>query len=132
MEHELRALLFTALRDFGQAAGIAVAYENKKFEPGVDAYLELQIFPVSPELFGVTTGWSRYQWIFQVSVFVRDGVGAYKSSAIVDQLRAAFPYAHKFSGDREYQVSRPADSKPPVRVKGWYATPVHFRVQTIA
>lgn len=132
MEHELRELLFSAMQEFGQWNDIEVAYPNQKYEPTVDKYLKLDVLPIAPDTFGVTNGWSKYQWIFQVSVFVKDGVGEYKPLAIADALRESFPYGFKFIGQREYQVTRPADVKSPVRVKGWLAYPVLFRIQTIA
>lgn len=131
MEHEFRELLFSAMRDFGVANDIDVTYPNRKYTPSDEPYLKLDVLPITPDTFGVTTGCSKYQWIFQVSVFVKDGKGEYKPLAIADTLRDAFPFGFKFIGSREYQVTRPADVKPPVRVPGWFATPIHFRIQTI-
>jgi len=133
METEIRTLLYTAIGNLGSSEGVTVSYPNVALDATkLDKYFKVSLLPVVPETKGITSGWSIHKWLFQVSVFVRDGVGEIKPLELVDKLRQAFPYNFKFNGaERDYTVIAQAAVAPPIQDGGWYLVPVTFRVMAV-
>lgn len=137
MESELRKLLFSSISEFADNRELDIDYPNVSFETEeegkdpIDQYLKVSVTPISPDEVTVCDGGSIYQWIYQVSVFYRDGVGEVKPYAIVDELKDFYHILFEFIGeDHLFQIVKTPDSKLPVPTKGWYSIPVQFRIQT--
>ena len=133
MESELRRALYSAIASFAADEGLPVAYPNVAFDPSGNEHLRVSTLPVPPEVRGITNGWSRYVWLLQVGVHVRDGVGEIAALARIDALRAAFPHRREFTADaHRFLIVAPAAVAPPVALDGWLLVPATLRVQTLA
>lgn len=135
MESELRGLLYSAIDQFASTKAMEVSYPNvADTEITIaDRFLKVSVIPVPPDTQGIKSGWSVYQWLFQVSVYVRETIGEIKPLNIADALRQEFPFNFKFKGaEHEFTVTRPASVAPPVQDGGWYFVPVTFRLMAIS
>ncbi len=99
--------------------------------PPKSDHFRVSVLPVDPE--GVDTcGGSRYTWILQVSVFVRDGVGMVKPARLVDEIRAATPDGLRLtSNNYVFQTIAQCREAPPLHEGGWCITPVQCRFITL-
>lgn len=135
MEVELRDLLYQAVWDFAQEESIPAAFPNESFIPGNrELYIEAATIPTSPEVLTVKSGGSRYTWLCQISIYVRDDNGEILPLAVADKIRVAFPVTRKLTGaNHVFTVVTPPAPVPPVDSQrdGWFLIPVRFRVQTI-
>ena len=137
MESDVRYLCYKAIKTFADYERLKVAAPNVDFDPSelegdFPMYLRVMMLPIEPDVLTVCDGGSKYEWIFQVSVYYAKGNGEIKPNEIVDKLRQAFPVNHKLvSRDHSFKVVRPAKASPPVKMTGWFSIPVSIRLQTI-
>ena len=135
MESELRAIFHTGIQCFGAAQSLSVQYPNYAFTlpTAADAkYLSIYELPTSPSVHSVC-GESRFRWILQVSIVVRDGLGEVMPLEYADKIRDdVFPVNSELEGGaHRFVVLTPPTPAPPVQLEGWFSIPVRFTVQTI-
>ena len=107
-----------------------MALPNRHFDPAAhEKYLRASLLPANPEVIGLCEGTSRYVWLFQISIIVRDGIG--EPAGLIDALRALLPFGDVLdNGTHRFQVMAPPSAIPPVPLEGWYSLPVQTRIQT--
>lgn len=132
MQAELRDAFYTAIAEFADAQELPVAFPNLDFDAANHAkYIKAHTLPVMPTLL-THKGGSHHRWVLQVDVCVRDNTAEIASAQIVDQLNAAYPVGHKFTGGgHAFQVILAPYPANPIVSDGWLSTPVSMRVQTI-
>ena len=126
----MRDLLAARLKPLAENAGWPVALPNRHFNPeDTDKYLRASILPADPEVIGLCEGVSRYVWLFQISIIVRDGVG--EPASMIDAMRSLFSFGEELTTENHsFQVMKPPAAISPVPLDGWYSTPVQHRLQS--
>jgi len=137
VESELRNLLYSSIEAWAYDRELDVAYPNVNFETErgsknpINYYLKASVMPLTPDTTIICDGGSIYEWLWQVSVFYRDGVGEIKPYKYVDDLRAFYHVLFEFIGEEQkYVIVRTPPIIPPVLSPGWYSIPVQFRILT--
>lgn len=141
MEAELRQLFYDKILGFAADELLTVAFPNVPFTPPKDTgnldndfgnhYLSVYAMPVKPSVVEVCGG-SKYEWMLQVSIVARDGIGEIRPLHFADKLRdEVFPIYSELEGETHtFQVrSKPHVAKPMME-DGWQNYPVSFLVHT--
>ncbi len=99
-------------------------------QPTGDHY-RVSILRPDPDTFGMC-GESTYMWILQVAIYIRDGVGSIKAAEFADAIRAALPFDTRLvTANHVFKTTEVCNVISPLRVDGWYITPVQCRFITI-
>ena len=132
-EAELYSLVSAHLAPIAQAMGVKV-YDPFRALPTDDkAHWRLTFLPTEPDVLELCNGGSRYQWIAQVSIYLRDGNGAGVFLPHIKAISDAFPFntrlsAHSFN----FQTTKPPYASALVAgANGWFFRPVNLRLQLI-
>lgn len=123
-EHALRAM-------FNHVNGLNILPVSKPNIADVfeDSHIRLSLLPVPSESLSACSNRSKYGWILQASVYVRDGIGAIKPLKFAQQLKDTTPKGFVFtSGGFNYHTEKQGDLSPAVQSDGWYTIHVSFRV----
>ena len=113
VQGELKRLLYAELGDYALARDLQVDFPNRDFSSRKPTtkkakYLRANLMPSKPEVMGITNGWAMHNWIFQVSIFVRDNTGEFEADDIVEELEQVFPFNKDFIGAKTvYTVVEP-------------------------
>lgn len=86
------------------------------------------LFPNKPAL--TVNGITLYNWIMQISVYTRDGVGLIKPLAIAEQLNSLFPFAQLVGQFKTNSVPQIRGSVSSAK-KGWNFIPVDINFHVI-
>lgn len=97
-----------------------------------NTYLRADVLAPTQQLLTVLGGVCRYQWILQVIVCVRSGIGAVIPNQLVDQLIAAIPcHTVLNNGGFNFELIRPGRKEQATASDGWYFVPVSFLLLAI-
>ena len=133
MEAELRKLLYTKLAEFGTSESLTILWPNTVLpttKPKI--YLSTMVMPTAPEVLTTCGTGVIYTWLWQISLYVKDGLGELVPLRHVDSLIDFLPILTKFVGaENTYQLIAPGNVIPPVVTDGWFFIPVQFRVHLI-
>ena len=132
-EAELYTLVSGHLAPVAQAMGVKV-YDPFKALPTDDkAHWRLTFLPTEPDVLELCNGGSRYQWIAQVSIYMRDGVGSGVFLPHIKALNEVFPYNTQLSKNGlTFQSTRqPYAAQIAAGGNGWFFRPVSIRLQLI-
>lgn len=137
MQVELRKAYLDAAIDFAASEGLEIALPNIAFDPlalasSVKHYLRAFTLPVQPNVFS-TCGEASNQFILQMSIYSRAGIGEIKALALADKLRSqTFPIHSELQGQsHSFKVIRPPSPASPISLDAWYSVPVRFTVETL-
>ena len=133
MEVDIRKASFDEVGVIAASLGLPVYYPNISVpDSPADEHLRVQIVSTNPESTNICDGSARYQWILQIDVFSRDGVGEIKPAQHADNIKSALPFGTVLtSGSHEFRVNRTGNVKPPVYVDSWLFIPIQFTLETI-
>lgn len=133
MEAELFKAFSAHLKPIAQTLNVKV-YDPLKALPTDDkTHWRLTLQSVEPEVLELCNGGSRYIWIAQIAVYMRDGQGALVFDSHLEALRTALPYNTTFLVDNfTFKTTKPIYAASPVTgSSGWVFRPVQCRIQTI-
>ena len=133
MEFDIRIASFGEVEAVAADLGLPVYMPNIALPDSPSKeYLRVQIVSTNPESTNICDGSARYQWILQVDVFTRDGVGECIAAQHADDIKSALPFGTVLtSGSHEFRVNRTGNVKPPVYVDSWLFIPIQFTLETI-
>ena len=136
MESELGELLDTWAKTFAASEGLPLHVPGRPFSPPVsgrdEAYLEIATLDTDPNTRGMCNGWSIYIWLFQVSIYVRDGLGEGRTKGILDRLRASLhPPMRLTSENHTFTVFGAARAASSVPGDGWSFVPVTIPIKAV-
>ena len=134
MEVDFRNAVYTKLKAFGIAEGIAIEHPNTSLDTDqLDEYLRLIVTPLDPTRLTICGTGVVLDWVLQVSVYVRDNTGEVNALKYVDKLKVLLPVLTELLGSSyTYKVIRVGRTIPPVPTdRGWFFIPVQFRIQAI-
>jgi len=132
VESEIRKAAFQHVNTLAAGLGLPVYWPNVKVngEPA-NQHIRVSVMTVEPDVL-TTEGGTKYQWILQLSVYVRDGVGEIAATDYASSLQAGLPFNTKLQSiNYQYQTTKPGQVISPLKTDGWYIVPVQFRLQTI-
>lgn len=132
-EAELYSLVSSHLSPVAQAMGVKVYDPLKAQDTGNVAHWRLSFMPAEPETLELCSGGSRYQWIAQVSIYMRDGSGAGLFLSHIKAVCEAFPFNTKLSlnGFNFQTTKQPYAANVIAGSSGWIFRPVQIRFQLI-
>ena len=132
MESEIRKAAFQHVNALAASLSLPVYWPNVSISGNpADQHIRVSVLNVEPEVL-TTEGGSRHQWILQLSVYVRDGVGEIVPADYASSLQAGLPFNTKLQSiNYQYQTTKPGQVISPLKTDGWYIVPVQFRLQTI-
>lgn len=114
-------------------ADLGVSFPNVAYDAGnARSYLRTSVLPVPVTPHGINNGEALYQWIAQVSVYVRDGLGEVVATDLADAIRAAFPFNRQLTSDDHAFNVRSVSIASPIALDGWFAVPVSIRMKAVA
>ena len=132
MEADLLQAAFAKVKAIADGLHLPCYWPNVSplFAP-VNTQLRVSVLPTTPQVLTICSGGSRYQWILQVAVWVRDGVGAVVPAQYIDSIRSAIPYNTVLTSSHGFKSIAAGEVLPAIAADGWYSTPVQFRFQTV-
>ena len=133
MEAELLKAVFAQVKAVADALALPCYWPNVAPQSApANTHLRVTVLPTAPQVLTICSGGSRYQWILQVAVWVRDGVGVVIPAQYIDNIRSAIPYnTAVLTNSHSFKSITAGEVLPAVAADGWYSTPVQFRFQTI-
>lgn len=126
MEAEALKAFFTLINNMGV---LPVYWPNVNVENPDSSHLRVTVFPVSPELL-TTQGKTKNEWILQVSIYVRTGIGSIVPAQYADTIKAGIPFNTVLQSDNyKFQTTRTGAALPLVDSsdKAWSFMPIQFR-----
>lgn len=108
--------------------------DNKGNESPKDNHFRVYILPVNTNsTLSVCGSKTRYRWLMQINVHVRDGVGSIKAAEYIDLLRAGtIPNSYlSTSSDKKFRIVGAANLSSPSNSNGWFSYPVTFTIESI-
>lgn len=133
MEADVRNKAYTLSGNIASDMGLPVYYPNVSVpENPANEHLRVRMESTEPDSTVICSGAARYQWILQISVYVRDDVGEIVPMQYADDIKSQLPFGTVLSGDdSDYRVNRTGNVISPVAVDGWLFIPIQFRLETI-
>ncbi len=133
MEAELLKAVFAQVKAVADALALPCYWPNVAPQSApANTHLRVTVLPTAPQVLTICSGSSRYQWILQVAVWVRDGVGVVIPAQYIDSIRSAIPYnTVLMNGGLGFKSVTTGEVLPAVAADGWYSTPVQFRFQIV-
>ena len=133
MEADIRNQAYTLAGNIADGMGFPLYYPNVSVpENPANEHLRVRMISTEPDSTNICSGESRYQWILQISVYVRDDVGEIIPMEYADSIKSQLPFGTLLSGaDSQYRVNRTGNVISPVVVDGWLFIPIQFRLETI-
>ena len=129
MHFELNELLVTALASFAATESATVKWPNVNLTTEPDLYLRPNLLRVPPDQIVVHDGGAIHAWLYQVDIYIREGIGLGDAEEMSESLITAFPILREFTGaTRTYRITRQGyqASETPIQF-----IPVEFRLSTI-
>lgn len=131
VEAELINAVFPLISSTANTMGLPVYWPNVATGEPANTHLRISVLPTTPRTL-TTCGGSQHQWIVQIAVYVRDGVGAVVPAQHADTLRGSIPFLTTVSsGSYTFKSASVGEVIPAVKTDGWYFVPVQFRFMTV-
>lgn len=124
MNADLKKAVFSKVKSVSDGIGMTCYWDNvaPPTKPA-NTHLRVSVLPTSPAVIN-TCGKARYKWILQITIWVRDGVGAIIPAEIMDALAAELKYGTEIIGSvNKYTVTDLWKSDTAIQADGWYAIP---------
>ena len=132
MEADLLQAVFTKIKTVADSLDLPCYWPNVAPQSApVSTHLRVSVLPTTPQVLTICSGGSRYQWILQVAIWVRDGVGTVAPAQHIDSIRSAIPYNTVLTSSHGFKSIAAGEVLPTIAADGWYSTPVQFRLQTV-
>ena len=133
MEADVRDAAFTAVSTLANGLGLAVYWPNVAVpDDTADEHIRVSVISTQPDSTNICSAESRYQWILQLSIYVRDGVGEILPAQHADNVKSGLPFGTVLSGGgHEFRVNRTAEVFSAINYDAWLVVPVQFRLETI-
>lgn len=111
---------------------LPVSYPNINFEPE-ESFIEVDIINSRPKTLSTCGGKTRYTWILQVNIYIRENQGAIKSIEYAEQVKANIPFNTVLSENGfNFKTINAGEIIPYFQSEsGWFITPVQFRFTAI-
>ncbi len=132
MEADLLNAAFAKVKAVADGLSLPCYWPNVALPTSpANVHLRISVLPTTPQVLTICSGGSRYQWILQVAIWVRDGVGIVAPAQHIDSIRSAIPYNTVLTSSHGFKSIAAGEVLPAIAADGWYSTPVQFRLQTV-
>ena len=132
MEADLLQAVFAKVKAVADGLSLPCYWPNVAPQSApVSTHLRVSVLPTTPQVLTICGGGSRYRWILQVAIWVRDGAGAIVPAQYIDSIRSAIPYNTILTSSHGFKSIAAGEVLPAIAADGWYSTPVQFRFQTV-
>lgn len=94
------------------------------------AHFRVTVMPTTPDKLALCGDASKHNWILQVGIYVKEGVGQIVPAQYADSLRAGIPVGTVLtSGSFSFHTEKQGEVINAVQsADGWYFVPVQFQV----